>query len=182
VLLLVCSAVGRLLATMRSRCRRLRLAPLGEADMADLLGRYLDERGEEERAWLATLAEGSPGRALQLAAAGGVGFAEMVGRVMAALPSLPDEQAHLVADALGRSEEAFTTFMDLLRAAVAVAVREAAHGRADPDQARLIGTRPLDAWVDVWQALGRLQYETENFHLDKRQAIVAGFGLLAERS
>jgi DNA polymerase-3 subunit delta' len=181
ILLLVCSAAGRLLPTVRSRCRRLRLAPLGEADMAGLLAHYLAERGEEERAWLATLAEGSPGRALQLAAAGGTGFAELVGQVMAALPSLPDEQAHLVADALGRSEDAFGTFMDLLRAAVAVAVRDAARGRADPDQARLIGTRPLAAWVDVWQALGRLQDETENFHLDKRQAIVAGFGLLADR-
>jgi DNA polymerase-3 subunit delta' len=182
LLLLVCSAAGRLPPTIRSRCRRLRLAPLGEADMADLLARYLAGRGEEERARLATLAEGSPGRALQLAAEGGVGFADMVGQVLAALPSLPAERAHLVADALGRSEEAFGSFMDLLRAAIAAAVRDAARGRADPDQARLIGTRPLDAWVGVWQALTRLQDETETFHLDKRQAIVTGFGLLADRS
>ena len=181
VLLLVCSAAGRLLPTIRSRCRRLRLAPLGEADMADLLARYLAGHGEEERARLATLAEGSPGRALQLAAEGGVGFADMVGQVLAALPSLPAAQAHQVADALGRGEGAFGSFMDLLRAAIAAAVRDAARGRADPDQARLIGTRPLDAWVDVWHALTRLQDETENLHLDKRQAIVTGFGLLADR-
>ena len=52
-------------------------------------------------------------------------------------------------------------------------------GGADPDQARLIGARPLAAWVDVWQGLCRLQDETEALHLDRRQAIVTGLGLLA---
>jgi len=69
----------------------------------------------------------------------------------------------------------------LLRAGVAASVREVARGRADPDQARLVGTRPLAAWVDVWHALSHLQYETEAFHLDKRQAILTGCALLAGR-
>ena len=181
VLLLVCAAAGRLLPTVRSRCRRLGVAPLDEADMAALLDHYLPDRGEEERARLAVLAEGSPGRALQLASEGGIGYADMVGQVLAALPALPPERADEVADALGRSDEAFGTFMDLLRAAVAAAVREAARGRADPDQSRLLGARTLADWVDVWHALTRLQDETDTLHLDKRQAIANGFGLLADR-
>ena len=69
--------------------------------------------------------------------------------------------------------------MDLLRAGIASAVRDVARGRADPEQARLVGARPLAAWVDVWQGLTRLQDETERFALDKRQAIVAGWGCSA---
>jgi len=46
-------------------------------------------------------------------------------------------------------------------------------------QSRLIALRPLDAWGDVWHALTRLQDETERFALDKRQAIVAGLGMLS---
>jgi DNA polymerase-3 subunit delta' len=57
-------------------------------------------------------------------------------------------------------------------------VRAAARGAADPEQARIAGMRPLAAWGEVWQALGRLQDETERFHLDKRQAIVSGLSLL----
>ncbi len=76
---------------------------------------------------------------------------------------------------------AFATFMDLLRAAIAPAVREAARGRADPDQARLLGTRPLAAWVDVWQELTKLQSETERFNLDKRRRWWPGFALPAAR-
>jgi DNA polymerase-3 subunit delta' len=181
VLLLVCSAAGRLLPTLRSRCRRLRLGPLDDDSLAALLARYLPETEETERGRLVALAEGSIGRALQLAAGGALGAADLVGQVLEALPGLSATRAHEVADALGRDEDAFSTFMDLLRASLTAAVRAAARGRADPDQARLLGMRPLDAWVDVWHALTSLQDETERFHLDKRQAIVAGFGLLAGR-
>ncbi len=181
VLLLVCSAAGRLLPTLRSRCRRLRLDALDDATMAALLLRYLPDAAEEERGRLATLGEGSIGRALALAEGGGVGIAELVGKVLDALPEVSAKRAHEVADALGRDEDAFSMFMDLLRAAVAAAVREVAKGRADPEQEKLVGARPLAAWVDVWQGLGHLQYETEELHLDKRQAIVAGCALLAGR-
>jgi DNA polymerase-3 subunit delta' len=181
LLLLVCSAAGRLLPTIRSRCRRLRLPPLDDAMVETLLARYAPELPSAERERLAPLAEGSIGRALQLAAGGAVGAAVLVSQVLDALPALPPSRAYEVADALGRDEDAFGTFMDLLRAAVAGAVRQAARGRADSDQARLLGARPLAAWIDVWQGLTRLQDETENFHLDKRQALLAGFGLLAGR-
>jgi DNA polymerase-3 subunit delta' len=181
VLLLVCAAAGRLLPTMRSRCRRLRLDALDDASMADLLARYLPDTAEEERGRLVTLGEGSVGRALALADGGGVAVADLVGKVLDSLPDVSARRAHDVADALGRDEDAFSTFMDLTRAGVAAAVRAAARGRADPDQTRLVGARPLAAWVDVWQGLSHLQTETEAFHLDKRQAILAGCALLAGR-
>ena len=179
VLLLVSHAAGRLLPTIRSRTRRLRLGPLAEDTVADLLGAYAPEIAAEERLRLAGLAEGSIGRALQLAEGGAIPVADLVGTVLEALPALPPTRAHEVADTLGRDEDAFGTFMDLLRAALAAAVRAAARGRADPDQSRLLGARPLAAWVDVWQGLTALQDETERFHLDRRQALVAGFALLA---
>jgi len=181
ILLLVCSAAGRLLPTLRSRCRRLRLDALDDATLADLLERYLPDTAEAERGRLVTLAEGSVGRALTLAEGGGVAVADLVGRVLDELPDVSAKRAHEVADALGRDEDAFSTFMDLTRAGLAAAVRAAARGRADPDQARLVGARPLAAWVDVWHGLSHLQYETEAFHLDKRQAILAGCALLAGR-
>lgn len=178
ILLLVCNAPGRLLPTIRSRCRRLRLSPLADAPMATLLARYLPDMAEDDRGRLLTLAEGSPGRALLLAQEEGLAVASLVDKVLADLPNLPTSRGYEVADAISRSETGFTTFMDLLRAGLAAAVREAARGRADPDQERLVGQRPLDAWGEVWHGLTRLQDETERFALDKRQAIVAGLALL----
>jgi DNA polymerase-3 subunit delta' len=182
VLLLTCDAPGRLLPTIRSRCRRLRLDPLADDVLDTLLAAYLPELDASARSRLANLAEGSIGRALDLAAGEAVAVADLVNAVLAAAPDLPVLRAHEVADKLGRDEAAFSTFMDLLRAGLAAAVRDAARGHADPDQTRLLGVRPLDAWVDVWHALTRLQDETEGAHLDKRQALVAGFGLLAGKA
>ncbi len=181
VLILVCSAAGRLLPTIRSRCRRLRLGPLDEPTMQTLMHRYLPEADTAQRASLAALAEGSIGRALQLADGDGIPAAELVNRVLAAIPRPRPLLADDVSDGLGRSEDAFSTIMDLLRAAIAGTVRDAARGQIDADQARMLGQRSLADWVDIWQALGALQGETEGLHMDKRQAVANAIGLLAGR-
>jgi DNA polymerase-3 subunit delta' len=179
ILLLVCGAPGRLLPTIRSRCRRLRLDPLGQEAMDRLLAAYLPDLADDERGRLATVAEGSPGRALLLAEDQGLAITGLVDEVLAALPGLKPQRAYAVADTLARGETAFSNFMDLLRAGIAAAVRETVRGRADQEQARLVALRPLDAWGDVWHALTRLQDETERFNLNKRQAVVAGLGMLS---
>ncbi len=179
ILLLVCAAPGRLLPTIRSRCRRLRLTSLADEPMHRLLSQYLPELGDHERGRLVALAEGAPGRALMLAEDEGLKLALLVDQLLADLPAVPASRGYEVADAIGRGETGFSTFMDLLRANVAAAVRDSVRGRADPAQARLVALRPLDAWGELWQGLTRLQDETERFALDKRQAITAGIGMLA---
>jgi DNA polymerase-3 subunit delta' len=179
ILLLVCSAPGRLPATIRSRCRRLRLMPLGDEPMARLLSLYLPQLDADERGRLITLAEGSPGRAIMLAEDEGLKIAMLVDKLLSDLPSVPVSRGYEIADFLGRSETGFSTFMDLVRAGVAAAVRDSVRGQADPEQTRLVELRPLDAWGELWQGLTRLQDETERFALDKRQAIVAGVGMLS---
>lgn len=179
VLVLVCAASGRVPSTIRSRCRRLRLSPLSDAVMAELLAHYLPDTPEAERARLITLAEGSMGRALLLAQEEGIALAALADEVLRALPDLSPTLGHEIADRLGRSDTAFTTFMDLLRAALSASVRDAARGRAEPDEARIAALRPLAAWGDVWHALTGLQDETEEFALDKRQAILAALAMLS---
>jgi DNA polymerase-3 subunit delta' len=67
IFLLVSHAPGRLLPTIRSRCRLLRLEPLSEADTGEVLRRELPEASDAEIAALAVRAEGSPGRAMRFA-------------------------------------------------------------------------------------------------------------------
>ncbi len=179
VLLLVCNAAGRLLPTIRSRTRRLPLVALEEATLTALLARYVPELDDAARLRLAGLAEGSIGRALQLAAGDAVTVADLVGQVLDTPPS--GLRLHEIADAVTREEETFSTFMELLRGAITASVRAAARGRADPDQTRLLGTRPLAAWIDLWQGLTQIQDETEGAHLDRRQAVLSGLTLLADR-
>ena len=62
VFFLVSHAPGRLLPTIRSRCRRLDFDPLDDAAMTSLLNRLIPEKNSSE---LVRLAAGSPGRAVR---------------------------------------------------------------------------------------------------------------------
>jgi DNA polymerase-3 subunit delta' len=62
--LLVAHRPGRLLPTVRSRCRVLRFAPLTDDAVAGILARHAPQAGEATRAAAVAAAEGSPGSAL----------------------------------------------------------------------------------------------------------------------
>lgn len=66
--LLVAHAPGRLLATIRSRCRRLDFQPLADEAMTSLLDARVPDLPPARRARIAASASGSAGKALALAA------------------------------------------------------------------------------------------------------------------
>jgi len=74
VFLLVSHAPGRLLPTIRSRCRLLRFHGLDDMAMGSVLRRAAPELDEEEISALIAAGQGSPGRALGFA---GLGIAAM---------------------------------------------------------------------------------------------------------
>jgi DNA polymerase III subunit delta' len=64
VFLLVAHSPERLLPTIRSRCRQLRLAPLGDDAMASALRQALPDADDVEIASLVEVGDGAPGRAI----------------------------------------------------------------------------------------------------------------------
>jgi DNA polymerase-3 subunit delta' len=180
ILLLVCAAPGQLPSTVRSRCRRLRLAPLAIGEVERVLATVLPDSPPETRRRLAMVAEGAPGRALAFAEGKGMELAELAGQVLAEAPAIDLARAHAVADAVASDEQAFAIFLERLCTGLATAVRAAARGQADAGQRRLLAGRPLDAWAEVWQGLCRLQDETEALYLERRQAILTGLVMLAD--
>lgn len=75
VFLLISHAPSRLLPTIRSRCRMLRLSPLGSADMAAALRTADATMSEAAIMELVHIGGGSPGRALALS---GLGVSDMI--------------------------------------------------------------------------------------------------------
>jgi len=173
VLLLVCAAAGRLPQTVRSRCRRLRLGPLPDADVSTLLAQARADLPEAARRDLVALSGGSIGRALDLAAEDGAGLGEAAERLLRDPTSLGDADAERAHAMVARQEDGFGTFVDLLRARLADGVRAAARGET------IWHGRPLDRWVAVWHAIGALRDETEGLNLDKRQAMSRMLRLLS---
>lgn len=70
IFLLISHAPGRLLPTIRSRCRLLRFEPLDREEMAAALDVLLPEATSDERDTLIRVGMGSPGRALRFAGLG----------------------------------------------------------------------------------------------------------------
>lgn len=170
ILLLVSHAPGRLLPTIRSRCRSLTLKPLHEAEVTELLERYAPELGPDERAKLAGLREGSIGTALNLAAENGVEIAGMVEEALGG--AVPPARAQAMADRIARAEDGFAVFMTLLRAGLAKSVRQAA--RQGP------GNGALAAQVSLWQEFGRMEREVQSLNLDQRAAVIVALSQLPD--
>ncbi|MBZ8119737.1 DNA polymerase III subunit delta' [Roseovarius sp. LXJ103] len=107
-LLLISHQPSGLLPTIRSRCRVLRLAPLGADDMAAALAQAevaLPETRAAQEA-LAVLADGSVGTAVQMTLQGGLEiYAEIIG-LFAQLPQIDRPRALALANAAaGRGAE-----------------------------------------------------------------------------
>lgn len=125
VFLLVSHAPSRLLPTIRSRCRMLRLAPLDEADMAAALRLAAPELSETERAELVRVGEGSPGRALALS---GLGLAAMMDTLARIAESGDPANAERIALARSLAPKAakprYEAFLDRVPGFIAASARE----------------------------------------------------------
>ncbi|MGD9690548.1 MAG: ATP-binding protein [Phycisphaerales bacterium] len=84
VIILVTSALDRLLATVRSRCQPVLFVPLSESAMATWLQRSGLGRHAAERSWLMWFADGSPGLAELAARRGLFAWEDAVGPGLAA--------------------------------------------------------------------------------------------------
>jgi len=178
VLLLITSSPGRLLPTIRSRCRRLDMFGLDEPTMDRVLTEWLPDLPRLDRQVLIRLAEGSPGRALELAEGEGVELARLAEAVLENLPT--GASAHALADRIAGRDAAlaFPAFFTLLLRQLSHAVREAARGGP---AAGWLGTRPLSAWVEAADAVARLVQEAERLSLDRRQAVLVAMDTLRGR-
>jgi len=183
LLLLVSHVPGWLPATIRSRCRRLKLAPLAHDIVVELLQRERPGLSEDETLALAGLAEGSIGRALALADRNGRELFSEIIAILAGLPDLDIARIHKFADRLGaRGDDAeFVTAMDLLgrvlaRHAVSTA-RGSGPGERLADEAAL-GDRlslRLDRWLELWEKFRHLVERTDRINLDRKQVVLNVF-------
>jgi DNA polymerase-3 subunit delta' len=175
IFLVISHQPGRLLPTIRSRCRRLALEPLGADEvtrgLADLgLGGDLDA---ERRRAVVALAEGSLRRAVM--ALGGEALA-LVGRITQLTDRLPRRDVvavHQLADrlVLKGGEDDFRLAVDVLLDVAAERARKAA----------LAGDLMRGArWADTRAAVAELFARRDIYNLDKRAALISAFETLVE--
>jgi DNA polymerase-3 subunit delta' len=182
LVLLVSHAPGRLLSTIRSRCRRLDLHPLDDATVKKIVARHVPDLDPGELDELARLAEGSAGRALALADHGGVELHRRLLAILAAYPALDAPALDRLVGDLGRAgaEEGFRVFGEMLTGLIGRLCRDrragrpapAAYAEEAPVAERLAAACGLDRWLAVWEKLARLFARAESANLDRRQVVL----------
>ncbi|HIM24473.1 MAG TPA: DNA polymerase III subunit delta' [Rhodospirillales bacterium] len=191
LLLLVSHNSGRLLPTIRSRCRKLALHPLPEENVASLINAHRPDLDAGDLSVLAHLADGSPGRALALAEEGGLGlYRDMIG-LLETLPRLDVGALHAFGGKLGKTgaEEAFHTASGLLQWWLArLILITAGAASSGPRQGkdpldvgeealmkRLGQAASLDRWFEVWEKINRLLVKTDLINLSRKQVVLNVF-------
>jgi DNA polymerase-3 subunit delta' len=182
VLLIVSHAPGRLLPTIRSRCRRLALQPLAEDDVVRLLGDYAPESPAAERPALARLSDGSIGRALELAAAGSLALYREMIAVLSTLPDLDMVRLHGFAERFARrGEEANADWRSLtyvldrwFKAFARRASDELAPAEVDL-ASRMRDAASLDRWIEAWEKVAHLLSRADAVNLDRKQTVLVSF-------
>ncbi len=153
---------ARLLPTIRSRCRELRLGPLSAQDLSDALTMAGGEVMPDDRIALAELAGGSVGEAFRMTNLEGLALYARLVKLMATLPRLDRVQALAFAEAgAGRGAEAqFDLIVTLLDLFLARLARAGTCGttppEAAPGEAALIARLAPNPWAArEWASLAQ---------------------------
>lgn len=184
--LLVSSEPGRLLPTIRSRCRVLPLAPLSGDALRAAVSQALtaaDKGVPDARQWavLEKLAEGSARRGLALLENGGLDLNGRLSKVLASLPTLDWLAVHGLGDELQpiAADQKFELFFDLLSASLGRLIHAAAAGREGGDEAalaaKIIGAARLAAWAELWETIAREKAIALALNLDRRMLVLDTF-------
>ena len=169
--LIVSHAPGRLLATIRSRCRRLMLRPLAPADIGRAVGAALGRNPDDAAVQkAASAADGSVAQAIGLIGGPLLAVRERVIELLGLLPATDPRALHALGESLERADRlVLATFVDAVRdwlsARLAGELRQGG---------RLV--RLAQAWEDV----NRTAREVEMYNLERKPLVFKVFGWLAE--
>lgn len=175
---IVSHAPGRLLPTIRSRCRRLDLAPLApETIAAAIRDNGGIDAGDDDIALASRLAEGSLRRAIlllgedgietyrafaHLAAAGGGG-----GFDVGAMHALADRVS-------GRgANDVYDGFLETVRAWLGRRVRGEPEPLSEAAPGDAFRAVPLARWAEVWEKVTQSSTEAEDLNLDRKQVVLS---------
>jgi DNA polymerase-3 subunit delta' len=181
VMILLAHAPGALLATIRSRCSVLRLAPL-DPDAAIKAIRARTDLDPPDARLLADLSAGAIGQALSLAACGGAAlYRELVSSLAVDRPGLPTVR-RIASEAGKRGEETrFHLTFHFLRDWLARAMKASAGLDLTPrveEEAKGLAraaTAAPKAWAQAFAEVSAIEQETDALTMDRTAAVYAAF-------
>jgi DNA polymerase-3 subunit delta' len=171
LLLLVSHAPGRVLPTIRSRCRTLILRPLATEDLVRAMTAATGEGASADQIRAAAaVANGSVGRALSLLDGEALELRQQVVGLLDRLPALDPRALHALGEEIaGTESEPLAAFMDAVNAWLSARLEN-----GPQEGARLARV------AEVWAAVNSAARDAEAYNLDRKPLVFSVFGQLAE--
>jgi DNA polymerase-3 subunit delta' len=171
LLLLVSNAPGRVLPTIRSRCRALVLRPLSVEEVAKAAAHVTGQDPDDAdiRA-AAEAAGGSAARALMLLDGPALELRQRIVGLLEKLPQVDQRALHALGDKLAGVDAApLLAFMETVNGWLS---SELDRDPRDP--------RRMARLAQVWDQINTAGRDTETYNLDRRPLVFSVFGALAE--
>ena len=167
VFLLVCHSPGRILPTIRSRCRMLKFSRLSDDAMTSAIAQADPDLDPEERAALVEIGNGAPGQALQYAGLDIAGLDATI-RTLIAKGDAGNEMRASLAQSLAvkKAQPRYEAFLERAPAAIA------SHARHQEGTA-------LEKAVSAWEEARSLAGGAQRLSLDPQTTVFSLAGLLA---
>jgi len=191
LLVLVSHSPGQLLPTIRSRCRRLALAALERPLVIQLLERYRPDIDQSDASALAALAEGSIGRALELADCDGLALYRSIVEMLSQVPRIDIVGLHGFADQFVRADAENTyraggeLLLQFLARMAAGAARRQLPGAetvaGERGAMRHLATRADPArWAALHSEIEQRFVAADDLNLDRKEAMLGAFFAIEE--
>jgi DNA polymerase-3 subunit delta' len=181
LLMLTAETASTLPATVRSRCRRLRLAGPPDDTVTRLLRLYRPDLPAAEAEQVCALAAGRIGRALALSDGDALQVRGQLHAVLQKLPAVNRAELHRLCERLGAAGneaafgEAATVLRDFLADVITTGAGRQVDSRGDAASVRLARAAPLDHWLEVWDKSNELLARADTAYLDRKQVLLAVF-------
>jgi len=181
VLLLVSHNPGRLLPTIRSRCRLLKLAPVSQAEFTKILRHIAPDTDYEMMQSLYILSAGSPGQALEMKEQGALEWYRQLLDMTSALPAIDARALHAFADqfAARQVNAKWQLFTELMLTLLERAAKQSSGMNVEEIFAgenemlmRLSLQHSAGIWATKWQQCAEQFSLAQARHLDYKQVVI----------
>ncbi len=187
LLMLVTHRPGRLLPTIRSRCRFMRFEPPQMADFTRLMRENHPDLTTRELETLYGITDGSVGRSLRLTGEGGLEAVDGVVAMMHTWPQWDRTQIHTMAEVMSKpgQDDTLDAFRQVMQWIADSLLQAKARGSAlagplDNDALRrMLAHHSLAEWLEIADGL-RTHFETaQRANLDRRHAVMGAFSVIS---
>ena len=188
VLILICHRLGAMIPTIRSRTRTLSFAPLPKDNFERLLQMQGHSLAPTQLETLYHLSEGSAGVGLHYIEQGGLDTLDEILKLFNYTPSWPWPEIHKLADGLARNgrDQSYQSFALLMPWIFSQMITAKARGQDIASAAlhleaiqRLHRQSSLESLLKICENLKSHFDRVERSNLDKRQAVLGAFSIIA---